>query len=577
MRKLTDEMTPQVPLPLPRALAWTCRGGLCAFLGLYTLCALFNMDLGYQGNTNTALNDLVWREWRGEVLAQVGRLVLAHTVLGLLVGTAMGLAAWGLGARRRGRVFLGGLGASLLVAVLACLGDMAKHPHLYAATLYPGPDVFSELLLRVSQTSPAPWWATAALLVVVGPCLALGRWCGGLTGTARPREPSFVERGLLRPLGVLLLGAGLLGLLLAWNPKPPAAAAPPRPNLLILASDGLRPDHLSGNGYARETSPHLDRLMREGSRFQETLVQIPRTGPSWTTLLSAQWAGQHPIRHTLVDAEARAQAFPTLATALRGAGWRTTVLSDYAGDIFSRLPLGFEHVEAPAFTFPDLIRQRMLITQVALLPWTALLPSFFPERQQFPELTDPSPLAASTRRALDGVVPGEPFALLAFASVTHFPYAAPHPQEGHFLAPGERGPWRFGASPQLEAPLAPPSPADVAALTANYDAGVLAFDAFVGRTLEELERRGLAESTLVVVLSDHGEHLAEGDRGLGHGEHLWGSEALRVPFVLRWPGHVAADREVMVRARAIDVAPTLLALLGVEAPGSFREIGRAHV
>ena len=558
MRKLTGSMRPPAPLSFPRALLWTCRGGLCAFLGLYTLCALFNMNLGYQGNENTALTDLVWREWRSVVLWQVVRLITAHTVLGLLAGGVWGLAAWGLGARRPGRAFLLGLGGSVLLALLALLGDLAQHPHLYAATLYPRPGWIPGLLLHVSQTPPGLWRALAGLLVAFAPGLALWR-----EGRERGRSP-------VRSLGGVLVGLGALSLLLAWKPKPPPVRPTARPNLLILASDGLRPDHFSGNGYARPTSPNIDQLMREGSRFEETLVQVPRTGPSWTTLLSSEWAGQHPIRHTMVGPEARAHAFPTLATALREAGWRTEVLSDYAGDIFSRLPLGFEHVQAPAFTFPDLIRQRMLITQVTLLPWTALVPSLFPERQQFPELTDPSPLAASTRRALERSGPEEPFALLVFASVTHFPYAAPHPEQGRFLAPGEQGPWHFGATPQLEAPRSAPSPEDVQALIANYDAGVLAFDAFVGRALEELERRGLAQSTLVVLLSDHGEHLAEGDRGLGHGEHLWGSEALRVPFVLRWPGQVAAGREVATRARAIDVAPTLLELLGVESPTGFR-------
>ncbi|WNG37385.1 sulfatase-like hydrolase/transferase [Archangium violaceum] len=549
-------MRPPSPLPFARVLVWTIRGGLSVFLSLYTLCAVFNMQLGYQGNENPELETLVWREWRSEVLLQVGRLLTAHTVLGLLVGLVMGLAAWGLGSRRRSGAFLWGFGGGLLLALLACLGDMAHHPHLYAATLYERAGWTRALLLHVSQTPPALWQAMAALLVLAAPIPAVWRRVQ-------------LGAGLLKPLGVALVGAGVVGLLLAWNPEPPAPTSS-RPNLLILASDGLRPDHLSGNGYPRQTSPHIDRLMREGSHFEETLVQMPRTGPSWTTLLSSQWAGQHPIRHTMVGPQARASSFPTLATALREAGWQTAVLSDYAGDIFSRLPLGFDQVQAPAFNFPELIRQRMLITQVVLLPWTALLPSLFPERQQFPELTDPTPLAASTRRALDRFNSEEPFALLIFASVTHFPYAAPHPYEGRFLAPSERGPWRFGATPQMEAPRSTPSAQDVAALVANYDAGVLAFDAFVGRVMGELERRGLADSTLVVILSDHGEHLAEGNRGLGHGEHLWGSEALRVPFILWWPEKVAKGRELTTRARAIDVAPTLLELLGLEAPTSFQ-------
>jgi arylsulfatase A-like enzyme len=561
MSKVADEMKKPTLLPFARVLAWACRGGLCAFLGLYTACAVFNMQLGYQGNENTELTALVWREFRSVILWQVARLLTAHTVLGLVAGVWMGLGAWGLGATRRTSVFLAGLGGGLLLAVLACLGDIAQHPHLYAATLYTRSAWTRAWVLGVSQTEPASWRALAAVCVVLVPLPAL--WRG------RKQHQTVGRRELARPLGVALLGAVLLGLLIAWNAAP-AAGGRERPNLLILASDGLRPDHLSGNGYARATSPHIDRLMREGSRFEETLVQIPRTGPSWTTLLSGQWAGQHPIRNTMVGPEARASHFPTLATALGEAGWHTAVVSDYAGDIFTRLPLGFGHVEAPAFNFPDLIRQRMLITQVALLPWTALLPSLFPERQQFPELTDPSPLAASTRRALEGFPKDQPFALLVFASVTHFPYAAPHPYQGRFLEPGEAGPWHFGATPQMEAPREAPRPEDVKALVANYDAGVLAFDAFVGRMLEELERRGLERDTLVVILSDHGEHLEERDRGLGHGEHLWGPEALRVPFILRWPGHVAADREVSGRTRAIDVAPTLLELLGVPAPGAFQ-------
>ena len=82
--------------------------------------------------------------------------------------------------------------------------------------------------------------------------------------------------------------------------------------------------------------------------------------------------------------------------------------------------------------------------------------------------------------------------------------------------------------------------------------------------LEELERRGLARNPLVVILSDHGEHQEEKDGA-------WACpEVLRVSFILHWPGRVAADRKMPGRARAIDVAPTLLKLLGVPTPGASR-------
>jgi arylsulfatase A-like enzyme len=546
---------------LARALLLGCRAGLLVFLVLYTLCAIFNMKLGYQGNESQVVSDYVWSEWRGVVLWQVARLIAAYTVLGLAVGTLLGAGLWAAGAGRRA-IFWGSALASLAVDVLLVLGDMAHHPHLYAATLYERSAATRWLLLALSGTPPGPLRLGAAVLPALAVLALLAR--------ALRRAPARVL-----PLGGALAVAVLVGtgtLVRAGSHPPPPAAPSERLNLVILSADGLRPDHFSGNGYPRPTTPHIDRLLREGTQFQETLVQVPRTAPSWTTLLTSQWAGEHPIRHTLVGREARQQPLTTLATALNGAGWRTAVVADYAGDHFSRLDFGFQHVEAPAFHFPDLIRQRMLITHVALLPWTALLPGLFPERGQFPELTDPAPLLGRVRRTLDGLPRGEPFALVVFGSTPHFPYAAPWPEEGRFVAPDYTGPWRFGTTPRMEVPpdAVPPTPADVAALVANYDAAVRAFDGLVGDVRADLERRGLWDSTLVVVLADHGEHLAEDGRGVGHGDHLWGGAALRIPFVLRLPGQVAEGHVVTQRARALDVAPTLLDLLGVPAPDSFR-------
>lgn len=551
-------MPPDSPPSLGRSLVLGCRAGLLVFLVLYTACAVFNMKLGYQGNASRLMEDWVWQEWRGVVLGQVARLILAYTVVGLVLGAWLGAGLWALGTRPRA-VFWGSGLACLAVEVPLVLADLAHHPHLYAATLYERGGWTKALLLTMSGQSPVVWRAVALGPVVAVAVLLL------LRALRRPPRWGYVPAVL-----AVWVGLGVQG----WGRAEEDRKRPPaRPNLLILASDGLRPDHLSGNGYGRPTSPNIDRLMREGTRFQETVVQIPRTAPSWATLLTSQWAGEHPLRHTLVGQKVLETPFTTLASALGEAGWQTAVVSDYAGDLFSRFKFGFQRVQAPAFNFPDLIRQRMLVTHVALLPWTALAPGLFPERGQLPELTDPAPLRHSVLRTLDSFRPEAPFALLVFGSTTHFPYAAPAPQEGRFVAKGYRGPWRFGATPQMELPpdAQPPTPEDSAALVANYDAGVLAFDGLVGELLLELERRGLADSTLVVLLSDHGEHLSdEAGRGLGHGEHLFGSASLRIPFALRLPGRVAAGRTVTGRARSIDVAPTLLALLGVPAPDTFR-------
>ncbi|MCY1042637.1 sulfatase [Corallococcus sp. bb12-1] len=549
------------PPTLARALLLGCRAGLLVFLVLYTLCALLNMQLGYQGNESRIVTDWVWAEWRDVVLWQVARLLAAYCTVGLVLGALLGAGLWA--AQRSRRVVFWGSGLGCLVVEgMLVLGDMARHPHVYAATLYARSEVTAALLRGVSGTQPSGWYMAALVLPVLSVLAVVAR---GLAQTPR-------WRGVLGGTAAAVVVAGFTGLGLTRAGNGADASTPARPNLLILASDGLRPDHLSGNGYSRATSPNIDRLMDEGTRFDDTVVQVPRTAPSWTTLLTSQWAGEHPVTHTLVGREAREAKLTTLATVLEAQGYRTAVVADYAGDHFSRFDYGFQQVSAPDFRFPDLIRQRMLITNVALLPWTALAPGLFPERGQFPELTDPAPLRARVRRTLEGLPEEAPFALVVFASSTHFPYAAPWPQEGRFVERGYRGPWRFGATPRMEVdPEAPTTtPEDVAALGANYDARVRTFDGFVGSLRKDLERRGRWDDTLVVLLSDHGEHLEDEGLGQGHGDHLWGRSALRIPFVVRLPGQVAAGRTVTQRARSLDVAPTLLDLLGVNAPESFR-------
>ncbi|RKI08871.1 arylsulfatase [Corallococcus sp. AB030] len=551
----------RTPPTLARALLLGCRAGLLVFLALYTLCALLNMQLGYQGNESRVVTEYVWSEWRSVVLWQVARLLGAYCVVGLLLGALLGAGLWAAERSRRAVFWLSGLGC-LVVEGFLVAADMARHPHLYAATLYERSEVTAAVLRGLSGTQPSGWTFAAWVLPVLSVLAVVGRW---LAESSR-------WRGVLGGVTAAAAVAGFTGLGLTRTEQGPESTGRARPNLLILASDGLRPDHLSGNGYSRPTSPNIDRLMEEGTRFNDTVVQVPRTAPSWTTLLTSQYAGEHPVVHTLVGREARETKLTTLATALEAQGYRTAVVADYAGDHFSRFPYGFQKVSAPDFRFPDLVRQRMLITHVALLPWTALAPGLFKERGEFPELTDPAPLRTRVRHVLDGLPEDAPFALVVFASSTHFPYAAPWPLEGKYVERGYRGPWRFGATPRMEVdPDAPATtPEDVAALGANYDAGVRTFDGLVGNLRADLERRGRWDDTLVVLVSDHGEHLEDEGLGQGHGDHLWGSAGLRIPFVVRMPGQVASGRQVTQRARSLDVAPTVLDLLGVPAPESFR-------
>jgi hypothetical protein len=95
-------------------------------------------------------------------------------------------------------------------------------------------------------------------------------------------------------------------------------------------------------------------------------------------------------------------------------------------------------------------------------------------------------------------------------------------------------------------------------------------DEELGRLLAALDARGLRESTLVILVSDHGEGL--GDHGIiGHCDQLYDS-LLRVPLILSWPGRLPAGAVVTEPARLVDLYPTVLDLLGLPVPAGLEGV-----
>lgn len=108
---------------------------------------------------------------------------------------------------------------------------------------------------------------------------------------------------------------------------------------------------------------------------------------------------------------------------------------------------------------------------------------------------------------------------------------------------------------------------------ARYDGDIRRAERAVGELVAKVEALGLADETLIVVTSDHGEDLGgrlppEAVRQFGHSYGLY-DELLLVPLILRHPGLLPAGRRIEVQVRTIDIAPTLLDYLGFEPPPTF--------
>lgn len=409
---------------------------------------------------------------------------------------------------------------------------------------------------------------------------------GGLLGPRAARRPSLVVLGLglgygavaafgatfaLAQLGVVLLGviigAALLGLgrraprltallaaapavvMLLPRPAPiapftVAAPAVPAPSVLWVIFDTVRVDHTVPGGYDRATTPRLAALAAEGALFERAYSTAPWTLPAHASMFT----GLLPTRHGCHDQNLRLpDALPTVAERLRDAGYRTALLSSnpWVGE-GTGLGRGFGHV-LDAWRWP---------LSASFLPVSALLRPWRGEDKGAGVITP------AARRWLDQSPADRPFFLVVNLMEAHDPY--------HEVAKEHVG--RFTTRPDAvgrsraysRALLAPggaprPDPEARQPLVDLYDAGIYADDEVLGALLDELDARGLLDSTLVIVTADHGEAFGEGGRW---GHHVTpDEEVLRVPLALRLPGAIPAGVRVSAPVSVVDLTPTLLDLL----------------
>ncbi len=509
------------------------------------------------------------------------RLIAWFTSVGLLVGLALGTAR-GLAVIRSNRYIALGLGnaalyvfqaalntcllaaaAAISVACLVVIVSSASRRSLRAASIATGALLAACLCLRLGYSLnrwefQAQWLAPRCLAglplragffereVVFANMgvLAVSLLAGYVTYLAMrallrrlaarralPRRvPAF--RTVMVVLLCLVAGSNLYSYLHR------ARNAADRPNVILISLDTLRADHVGCYGYSRDCTPNLDRIAREGVVFECTYAQAASTLPSHKSLFTSLYPpslrsnGMHaldPRRVTLteilLDRGYRTGAFA------HGLGWVTPVFG---------FDQGFDTYVIPS---------RKLI----------------PEESTAEAVTDHA--VSWIRRHRKSPF----FAFLHYGDIHSdwgkLPYDAPEPYRSRYLRSIGARPEELTTKMSGSLYLAEvnrgrfcPSEKELAALRALYDAGVRYTDEHLGRLLAALEDMGLAENTMIVVFSDHGERFGE------HGKVLHGwvtCEVARVLLLMKFPHSVLAGRRVPGQVELVDVVPTVLEFLGI--------------
>ena len=321
---------------------------------------------------------------------------------------------------------------------------------------------------------------------------------------------------------------------------PPPAATPGagnRLNVLLVTIDTLRADHLGAYGYRRPTSPRMDALARSGTVFEEAYTYWPKTRGSFVAMLTGRRAAQtgysktHPL---LLGTN------PTLASVLKGAGYATAATVDNPNVAKSLgYAQGFDH-------YRETWEEGALVSEM--------------DRTEAITGDGVSYLAAAR--------PEQPFLLWLHYVNPHAPYTPPPPFDTAFLDEearrGPRLPVVPGYHGGIPKPWAVPGQDRLAYYVAQYDGEIAAVDREVGRVLDALAASAVADRTLVVLTSDHGESLGEHGYYFDHGEDLF-DPSQRVPLIVAGPGVKAGHRSALL-ASTLDLVPTVLDAVKVSYP-----------
>lgn len=306
-------------------------------------------------------------------------------------------------------------------------------------------------------------------------------------------------------------------LLIAWI----SSAAEPRPNLVLIIADDLSAEDIGPYGNAKVQAPNLDRLAREGMRFDRAFVTTSSCSPSRSSLIT----GRYPHN---TDAEQLHWPLPghhiTFVQLLKQAGYYTAASGKW--HLGPEIKKHFDRVTEPGeagYQLPKDGKGRMVANDKSgCEQWVPTLQNRPKDRPFFLWLA-----------ALD-----------------------PHRDYEPNIIPKPHRPEDVTVPPYL--PDVPETRQDLALY---YDE-IARLDRYVGEVLAELHRQGQTTNTLILFITDNGRAFPRCKTRLY-------DSGIRSPWIVRWPGKVKAGTASPRLVSSIDIAPTFCKLAGVTPAKSF--------
>jgi arylsulfatase A-like enzyme/Tfp pilus assembly protein PilF len=281
-------------------------------------------------------------------------------------------------------------------------------------------------------------------------------------------------------------------------------------NILLFTLDTTRADHLGCYGYPRIETPNIDRLAAEGFLFQNATSQAPLTLPSHSSIFT----GTYPLYHGVRDNGGfyLESDKTTLAEVLQQAGWATSAfIGAFVLDSRWGVNQGFDYY----YDNFDLAKYKTISLDSVQRQGGEVIKAFFDWFE-----------GNGQKKFFSWIHLYDP----------HSPYEPPEPYKTRY---GDR-PWGL------------------------YDGEIAYVDSLIGQVVEELEKKGLLEKTLIIIVGDHGESLGEHHES-GHGFFIYDATQ-SVPLIVRIPSSAFQGKVIESQVENVDIMPSLLEFLGLPIP-----------
>jgi arylsulfatase A-like enzyme len=371
--------------------------------------------------------------------------------------------------------------------------------------LPPSPDEPVQLTRRVEGPASSPVWAEWGAARVVG------------AGSLQPPEPGPIPRDEAAEARAEALRKATAG-----------------GGVVLVILDAATAGHFGCYGYARKTTPEIDRIASEGVLFEEAYAPAPYTLAAMASL----WTSRYPDQHGVVEPRSGAgvrRARVTLLDLLSAAGIPSGgfVANGMAGPAFG-FDRGFSRFQEVYLTHGlDAAAFRKVLP-----PW------------------------------LDEIQGKRAFTYLHFRE-PHWPYDPPPPFDTLFGPEGPIPKWlRLDRHflPNVDNRRTPILAEHRDHVVRLYDGNLAYADREVGELRKALETRGLWDRTILIIAADHGEALFEHEH-VGHEVQLY-EASLKIPLIVRFPaGRGPSGVRVRGFVDLLDLAPTLADLFGVRGRG----------